>query len=72
VSHVAVRHIVTRAAVTNRPAQFGSISAHWPFDSLGLNVMPGTPILYHPGDTTDDTKFTAQDLINLVARSDIR
>ena len=71
-SHVAVRHIVTRVAVTNPPAQFGAFSARWPFDSLGLNLMPGTPILYHPGDTTDHTKFTAQDLINLVNRGDIR
>ena len=72
VSHVAVRHIVTRVAVTNPPAMFDGVSADWPFDSLGLNVMPGTPIIYHPGDTTDDTKFTAQDLINLVNRGDIR
>jgi hypothetical protein len=72
VSHVAVRHIVTRVAVTNPPAMFDGVSAHWPFDSLGLNVMPGTPIICHPGYTTDDTKFTAQDLINLVNRGDIR
>ena len=63
---------VTRVAVTNPPAMFDGVSAHWPFDSLGLNVMPGTPIIYHPGATTDDTKFTAQDLINLVNRGDIR
>ena len=57
---------------TNPPAMFDGVSAHRPFDSLGLNVMPGTPVIYHPGDTTDDTKFTTQDLINLVNRGDIR
>jgi hypothetical protein len=70
-SHLAVHHIQTRVAVTNPPAQFGSGTNHWPFDSLGLNVMPGIPIVFKPGTQTDDTKLTAQDLINMVARGDI-
>ncbi len=65
VSHVAVRHVATRVAVADPVSDGRPYSLFWPH-------IPGTLIIYHPGDTTDDTKFTAQDLINLVNRGDIR
>jgi hypothetical protein len=33
-----------------------------------MNLPPGIPILFKPSDTTNDSKFTANDLTQIVAR----
>jgi hypothetical protein len=35
-----------------------------------MNVTPGVLTIYHPGDTTDDTKLSSGDIVVMVARGD--